>query len=197
MTQQPMIISIEANIGAGKTTVLQHIRGMLDNINKSVIILEEPVDEWTTTIPSVFTEYYKDTTKYAFSIQTMIYSSIRKRIENIFHQSTPPSILLTERSLGSCSNVFTKMLYESRHLNDIEYQIYNAYVANDPDAGWRRGRKTENAIYGCIGEDTSLYNYGMRSMDADGSKVGGLRTNTFIRWKFLECVFKFWVLHWI
>ena len=59
----------------------------------------------------------------------------------------------------------------------------------EPDAGWRRGRKTENAIYGCIGEDTSLYNYGMRSMDADGSKVGdedaqsvfvGLRPNTFL-----------------
>jgi deoxyadenosine/deoxycytidine kinase len=124
---QQRIVSIEANIGAGKTTVLQHLQKMLDN--QSVLILEEPVDEWTTTIPSVFTEYYKDTTKYAFSIQTMIYSSIRKRLENI---SSQYPVIVTERSLGTCSNVFAKMLYDNGQLNEIEYKIYNNYVSNDP-----------------------------------------------------------------
>lgn len=78
MANYPIIVSLEANIGAGKTTVLQCLQNLLEN---RVTVLEEPVDEWTTAAPTIFDEYYKDPTKYAFSVQTMIYSSIRKRLQ--------------------------------------------------------------------------------------------------------------------
>jgi thymidylate kinase len=53
MDQQPMIISIEGNIGVGKSTLIDNLETYYKNENiQDVIILREPVDAWNLFVDS-------------------------------------------------------------------------------------------------------------------------------------------------
>ena len=45
MSAKPVIISIEGNIGSGKTTILENLEKRLEQ-NKSILFLREPLDVW-------------------------------------------------------------------------------------------------------------------------------------------------------
>lgn len=119
-----IVISIEGNIGAGKSTLIGEIQSKLQ---KKVIYIPEPIDEWNTIqdenkIP-ILECFYKNQEKYAFSFQMMAYISrianLKKAIEN-----NPNTILIIERSVYTDKHVFAKMLYDNKQINEIEHQIY-------------------------------------------------------------------------
>jgi deoxyadenosine/deoxycytidine kinase len=133
--ETPIIISIEANIGAGKSTVLEKLQTVLDP--KYTTCIQEPIDYWNkfkepTTQQTILSSFYSDPIKYAFPLQVMIYSSLHKILEQTIEQTRTTlfrPMIITERSLSSCSNIFTKMLYENKLLNAIEYQVYRKCIA--------------------------------------------------------------------
>lgn len=137
MESTPIFISIEANIGAGKSTVLEKLQQILDP--KYTICLQEPIEEWNNfydpkTNKTILEEYYQNPKQHAFSLQTMIYSSLKHKLEHAQKQvqsstHATPTVVLSERSLQSSSNVFTKMLHEQQIISDIEYQIYRKCIA--------------------------------------------------------------------
>ena len=43
---QPKIISIEGNIGSGKSTLVEHLKSKFERYNKTVYFLDEPVETW-------------------------------------------------------------------------------------------------------------------------------------------------------
>ena len=48
-TKRPTIISIEGNIGAGKTTILEQLEKYVNSkngFNNKIMFLKEPVDIW-------------------------------------------------------------------------------------------------------------------------------------------------------
>jgi len=136
--ETPIIVSIEANIGAGKSTVLQKLQSVLDP--KYTTCIQEPIHYWENfrdpaSNHSLLELYYSNPEKYAFSLQTMIYSSLsrilQETIENTRTSLYKP-MLITERSLQSSSGIFAKMLYNSGIMTPIEYQVYQNCVANQP-----------------------------------------------------------------
>jgi len=119
-----MIISIEGNIGSGKSTFLSYLKS---NNNKYVFV-KEPVDEWesvrdTESGKSIIEKFYEDQEKYSFSFQMMAFISrfslLRKAI-----QENPNAIIITERCLYTDKFVFAKMLFDMKKIEDINYQIY-------------------------------------------------------------------------
>ena len=44
----PIILSIEGNIGSGKSTILRFLEE--NNYDRDIIFLKEPVDRWNTII---------------------------------------------------------------------------------------------------------------------------------------------------
>ncbi len=66
----PTIISVEGNIGSGKSTFIKYLKWFFRN-NKKVVIVDEPVKEWEKIKDksghSFLEKFYADTTKYAFS----------------------------------------------------------------------------------------------------------------------------------
>jgi deoxyadenosine/deoxycytidine kinase len=68
------IISIEGNIGSGKSTLIKKLRE-LPEFQNGFTFLPEPVDEWNTIKDSdgitILEKYYSDQKKYAFSFQMM------------------------------------------------------------------------------------------------------------------------------
>ena len=120
------IISIEGNIGSGKSTFVNELKNNIEN----VIFIDEPVDQWNEIKDkegkTIIEKYYEDKNKYSFPFQMMAYISrlvlFKKAIE-----SKKYDIIITERCLYTDKYVFTKMLYDEGLMNLIEYSIYNKW----------------------------------------------------------------------
>ena len=123
----PLIISLEGNIGSGKSTLVEYLKENYSFGTYKIGFIDEPVDMWNTFIDpatneTVIEKYYKDQKKYAFSFQMMAYisrlSAIRKALRGDY------DIIFTERSVYTDRNVFAKMLYDSGMIEEINYKIY-------------------------------------------------------------------------
>jgi len=133
-SKRPMIISLEGNIGAGKSTLLKRIEEVialsLRKYNTSFQFIQEPVQEWEKVQGSavdgskqnMLELFYADPHKYSFPFQIMAYATqVRELYKAV---AKKPDIVLTERSLESNHEIFTKMLYDDQQMEDVHYQIY-------------------------------------------------------------------------
>jgi len=115
-----MIISVEGNIGAGKSTFLEKLREQFPD----AYFVPEPVDEWATITDdhgvTILEKYYADPKKYAFSFQMMAFIT---RIK-LLRAAPKECLVITERSVFTDREIFAKMLYDSGKIEDIEYAIY-------------------------------------------------------------------------
>ena len=132
----PTIISVDGNIGSGKSTFVRLIG---EHFKDNVCILKEPVDEWENikdrSGKTIIQNFYENQQDYAFSFQMMAYisrlSSLRKLVK-----SNPNGIIITERSVLTDRQVFAKMLFDAGKIKEIEYSIYlkwfDEYVEDYP-----------------------------------------------------------------
>ena len=115
------IFSIEGNIGSGKSTLINNLKK--NNIN--LIYLPEPVDLWNEIKDSngvtIIEKYYQDQKRYAFPFQMMAYIS---RVSQIRQKFETDAIILTERCVFTDREIFAKMLYDDKKIEEIEYAIY-------------------------------------------------------------------------
>ena len=125
------IVSIEGNIGSGKSTLMENLKNTYKN-NSQVIFLKEPVDEWENIKDAndvtILEKFYADQEKYSFAFQMMAYVSrlkvLRDALKTLDTTSDKKYIIITERSLNTDRYVFAKMLYEAGKMEDVFYQIY-------------------------------------------------------------------------
>jgi deoxyadenosine/deoxycytidine kinase len=124
--QQVKIISIDGNIGSGKSTLMERLRKHFSN-NTNIVFLKEPVDEWETITDeneiTVLEKFYGNPTKYGFSFQIMAYISRLDVMRKAIKQN-PNAIFISERSLFTDKFVFAKMLFDSGNIELINYKIY-------------------------------------------------------------------------
>lgn len=119
----PLIISIEGNIGSGKSTFVSYLQRTM----KNVVFLQEPVDEWNDIKDkedeTILAKFYKNQEKYSFAFQMMAYISrlalLKKTVEE-----NPDAVIITERCLDTDRQVFARMLYDQEKIEEVEYQIY-------------------------------------------------------------------------
>ncbi len=124
----PIIISIEGNIGTGKSTLIEKVKDYFDhlNIDKHIGYIIEPVDIWNSVTDNagvtILEKYYANQHKYAFPFQMMAYISrlsiIRKALQEDY------DVIIMERSIYTDREVFAKMLYDEGKIEEIEYNIY-------------------------------------------------------------------------
>jgi deoxyadenosine/deoxycytidine kinase len=126
----PLLFSVEGNIGAGKSTLIETLKQKYKYRN-DILFLQEPVDIWEkikdkTTQQTILEKFYINPEKYAFSFQIMAFMTrwniLKQAIENA---SSECKMIVMERSLDADFHIFAKMLYEDEKMNDIEFQIYN------------------------------------------------------------------------
>lgn len=120
------IISLEANIGGGKSSLVSELKERLGN-DKNICFLQEPVDLWNTIKDehgvTILENYYKDQSKYAFTFQMMAYISRLSMIKNEIRKNKY-DVIVTERSVHTDRHVFAKMLYDDKKIDEMQYQIY-------------------------------------------------------------------------
>jgi deoxyguanosine kinase len=117
------IISIEGNIGSGKSTFVEKLK---KEFWGEITFLSEPVDIWNTIQDSsgvtILEKYYSDQTKYAFSFQMMAYITRLQQLKEAL--ASGATTIVMERSLYTDRHIFAAMLYETGKMEEIEYRIY-------------------------------------------------------------------------
>jgi deoxyadenosine/deoxycytidine kinase len=95
--------------------------------------MQEPVDDWLEFKDkkgeTIISKFYGNQEKYAFSFQMMAYisriSKLKKLVKEV--EKNPKSIIICERCVLTDRNVFAKMLYDDKKIEEIDYQIYNKW----------------------------------------------------------------------
>jgi deoxyguanosine kinase len=120
------LISIEGNIGSGKSTLVSQ----LTKLNKNINFLQEPVHIWNTIVDTsgvtILEKYYSDQKRYAFSFQMMAFITRIKQMKDLIDcfGNDPNMVIVSERCVYTDREIFAKMLFDSGKIEEIEYSIY-------------------------------------------------------------------------
>ena len=131
----PIIVSIDGNIGSGKSSVVRYFEKNFANYCASkdyackVCFLEEPVSTWESIKDehgkSIIENFYENNERYSFAFQMMAYISRLSLLKEAVKENY--DVIITERSIYTDKNVFAKSLYDCKKMNAIEYQIYSMW----------------------------------------------------------------------
>lgn len=116
---RPFVVSIEGNIGSGKSTFLQHFSAMPE-----VETHQEPIDLWTNLKGhNLLGMLYQDPKRWSFLFQ----SYVQLTRLGIHLQPSSAPVKLIERSLQNNRYCFLEIGRECGHLQDAEYSVLCKY----------------------------------------------------------------------
>ena len=121
-----MIVSIEGNIGSGKSTLVNFLK---EKYSDKILFIDEPVDEWKKMKmdnKDVLEHFYLDQKKYSYLFQSFAYITRLKYLQDALN-NPDYDIIITERSTESDKYLFAKMLYEQKIMNELEWKVYNTW----------------------------------------------------------------------
>ncbi len=125
-TNGKIVITIEGPIGVGKST----FSGILANNWENCKIVPEPVDLWKNLVNSdgknMLDTFYTDIKRWSYTFQNVACITRMMKMEETFRTSESQYIFL-DRSLATDKNVFEKMLYDSKMIDELEHQAYNLW----------------------------------------------------------------------
>jgi deoxycitidine kinase/deoxyguanosine kinase len=147
------LISIEGDIGAGKTTIIEKLK----KENPTWHFIDEPVQTWLNIKnkdgTNILELFYQDKERYSYTFQNCALLSralnIKKAIDDWMTEcKTKPELIehnvfVTERCLETDYYVFAQMVYDSNYMNDIEWTLYKMWYEYEKS----RNYKTTKIIY--------------------------------------------------
>ena len=140
-----IIISIEGNIGVGKSTFINILSTKWD-CEGGCEVVPEPIELWKNIIntdgKNILQTFYDDIPRWAYSFQNIACISRMMKIEESIKNSKSQYIFL-DRSLGTDKNVFEKMLHDQGKINQLEHSMYKLWC----DFYYHYVRPEYNQIY--------------------------------------------------
>ena len=151
-TIKPILISIEGNIGAGKSYLLSHLR----KAHPEWCFIDEPVEFWESlkndSKQSLLEVFYQDQRRWSYTFQNCALLSRFNNIETAITDysinaqakylkeqellpeserqvlnTIVPQVFITERCLDTDHEVFAKMLHADGQLDNLEYDLYQRW----------------------------------------------------------------------
>jgi deoxyadenosine/deoxycytidine kinase len=119
-----MLVSIEGNIGSGKSTILQALAA------EGYTVQEEPLDEWGPLLDM----YYQDPARWSLAMNLKVLHSFHTQYQK-YH--THRNTVCIERSPGACRHVFGQLSYNDEHLSPAAWTVFKEYhdiLGWEPDA---------------------------------------------------------------
>jgi len=116
---------VEGNIGAGKSTILAHIKETLSHIE----VIFEPRQNWQESEhgQSLLGNFYQDPKRWAYTIETL--TMICRVQDHIYHQQSSNPLRVLERSIYSGHYCFAYNDYSSGFLSDTEWHMYHDWFS--------------------------------------------------------------------
>ena len=122
-----IIISIEGNIGAGKSSLIKLLREKFTN---EVEFIDEPVEEWiqmkNNNGKNLLEVFYNDQKRWSYTFQNIAYITRMKKVVDAINNSKKDFIIM-DRSPDGDKNTFTKMLIEDECIDKLEEEAYNKW----------------------------------------------------------------------
>lgn len=131
----PLIISIDGNIGSGKTKLIEELKSEFKE-NFNIVFLKEPLKDWNNLTDNknnnILNKFYNDKNRWSYTFQNFAFLTRAKVLinaikDNKYNYFENQKIIITERSVESDKNVFLKMLYDEKYISDLEYKLYNKW----------------------------------------------------------------------
>lgn len=123
-SQYQLRVTIEGNIGSGKTTILNHLAKLVSFGNMNVLILREPLEKWNNLNGvNLLQKMYEDPKNWATRFQ---YYAMTTMIENHL-KSNQQNVTILERSMWSSKFCFVEAHKKLKSLNEIDYGILNEW----------------------------------------------------------------------
>ena len=164
-----LLISVEGNIGAGKSTFLERLQKEWSDVT----VIMEPVGTWMSVKDSsgksLLDYFYEDKKRWSYTFQTCAFLTRMMDTENVLATASSsrsdgkPVVIITERSVLTDRYVFADMLYKDGLMNTLEYDLYcrwfDRYASGIPVGG---------IIHLETDPSTSLTRIGSRGRTAEG-----------------------------
>ena len=122
-----LLVSLEGNIGAGKSSVLRGIKSRLPN----AYVFQEPVKTWESVNLvgengsfnpiQLFYEKKIDTSCF----QNFVLSSYARELGNFLSSVPDGSLVITERSLASSVRIFAEAALDNNHIERESFALIN------------------------------------------------------------------------
>lgn len=120
---EPIVITLDGNIGAGKSTLMLEARKAFPDIE----IVVEPVGEWLSTRDengkNILELFYEDKKRWAYTFQNLTILSRLKQIRDTL-ATTTKRVVIVERSVLTDRYVFAEMLRNDGLMDSLEYSLY-------------------------------------------------------------------------
>ena len=117
----PIVISLEGNIGSGKSTLIKLLK---ERISKWTYLFE-PIEEWMKIKDengkNILDLFYQDKKRWSYTFQNLAFFT---RTNQLLKELSENKIIITERSVLTDKNVFSKILFDQNDMNKIEYNNY-------------------------------------------------------------------------
>ncbi len=111
--------SIDANIGAGKTTLAKALQEAFPNLFN---IIPEPVEIWMET--GMLQSYYSNKKRWAYTFQNF---ALVTRLLSLRQNRRLDRININDRSIFGDKEVFAKMLMDDGMMEPLEMAVYKEY----------------------------------------------------------------------
>jgi len=123
-------VSVEANIGAGKTTMIGHIREKFPEYR----IVDEPVHIWQALKDaagkSLLENFYCDRTRWSYTFQNAAFITrimgAAAELEKAKSEAASDQkiVIISERGILTDRHVFASMLRADGSMNPLEWELY-------------------------------------------------------------------------
>ncbi|XP_043213509.1 deoxynucleoside kinase-like isoform X1 [Amphibalanus amphitrite] len=118
---RPFTVSVEGNVGSGKSTFLKHFKG-LEGVN----VIEEPLEKWCNVDGhNLLDKLYKDPERWSFLFQSYIQLT---RLQ-IHLDKTPCRVKIIERSLPNNRYCFVENALDSGAISAAEHTVLAEYYS--------------------------------------------------------------------
>lgn len=125
--QPKLTLSVEGNIGVGKSTFLNILQQEGRSQNLSVV--PEPVEKWQNVGEgnvNLLLEFYQDPKRLAYTFQNYVFLTRVVQERDSYSQSMTR---LLERSVFSDRMIFVRAVHKSKCLSDTELAIYDSWFS--------------------------------------------------------------------
>lgn len=113
MTSECTIVSIDGNIGAGKSTVIKELE------RHGYVIFPEDI----ATLEPLLEGFYNDPYRCSFMIQIGILNSLNDQLVKIKYLKPFHTIIFMERAPDS-NKLFADICHEKGYISETEYKVY-------------------------------------------------------------------------